>query len=783
MRARQNRDRSRRPGAFVSVFPASCRARGVTFRMTRRRTRMSWRSRCALAREGVPRFAPFRRIRLLPSPLSAPDASLSLSRAQVDRESIVFLIDASPAMLESAPAPVAASIPGAAPRSRTYLDVAVECAHGMLRSRIVSAPGDKQGVLFFHTRESRGLDDAPGGLSVREGVYVDQRMSIPSARRIQHLADLVGPEGNARFRAKVGCGPAPDPDDGYYDALLKAHHVAREMLNDHPPGARVAKRALLFTNRDDPRRPGEDGRELVSQWREFRDVHRVDVRLFTLPRTRAGDDFRSARRDDITARVLGVRALGRDDADAEDADAVRVREFDPSVFYRHLVEVDDDDANDDMSREKEKSSHDADVRSADVRSAYVHGHEVVACSADRVERLTLDFRKSSRRRRGSRATTLRFGVGARDAIAVRVHAPLAEARRPTPVALHSRDLSEVYADTVFVSNAVGEYVAAEHLTRRCVEYGGSRVVLTRAEIAEAKRACGSEGAHVLGFRPRDVILRRWAQTARPARFMTPADEATQPGATAAFAALVRAMATRRVVAVVLFARVGERDAGARCAALVPAETEDGAHHGLHVVYLPFADDVRYPERAHDAQRIHTRREDDDAEGSLGATEAQIRAAEQAVDALAVHSYDPSDISNPTLARHHRALESQALNRAWTADDDVAGDATEPPGEDELAALGAREPVEAFKTAAYGANHDEEVAAAMAAAGARGTKRKAAAGGGLSDDVVDYKALAEAGELDRVVAARLKEYCKANGLPTTGVKATLVERVAAHATGA
>ena len=123
----------------------------------------------------------------------------------------------------------------------------------------MSAPGDKQGVLFFHTRESRGLDDAPGGLSVREGVYVDQRMSIPSARRIQHLADLVGPEGNARFRAKVGCGPAPDPDDGYYDALLKAHHVAREMLNDHPPGARVAKRALLFTNRDDPRRPGEDG--------------------------------------------------------------------------------------------------------------------------------------------------------------------------------------------------------------------------------------------------------------------------------------------------------------------------------------------------------------------------------------------------------------------------------------------------------------------------------------------------------------------------------------------
>ena len=220
------------------------------------------------------------------------------------------------------------------------------------------------------------------------------------------------------------------------------------------------------------------------------------------------------------------------------------------------------------------------------------------------------------------------------------------------------------------------------------------------------------------------------------------------------------MATRRVVAVVAFARVGERDAGARCAALVPAETEDGALHGLHVVYLPFADDVRYPERAHDA-RIRARREDDDAEGSLGATEAQIRAAEQAVDALAVHSYDPSDISNPTLARHHRALESQALNRAWTADDDVAGDATEPPGEDELAALGAREPVEAFKTAAYGANHDEEVAAAMAAAGARGAKRKAAARR-FERRRVDYKALAGGRARPRHRRRALKEYCKANG---------------------
>ena len=45
----------------------------------------------------------------------------------------------------------------------------------------------------------------------------------------------------------------------YYDALLKAHHIAREMLNDHPAGARINKRVLLFTNRDAPLKPVRRG--------------------------------------------------------------------------------------------------------------------------------------------------------------------------------------------------------------------------------------------------------------------------------------------------------------------------------------------------------------------------------------------------------------------------------------------------------------------------------------------------------------------------------------------
>ena len=93
--------------------------------------------------------------------------------------------------------------------------------------------------------------------------------------------DLIGADGNERFKTKVGSAE----DAPYqFEALLRAHHVAREMLNDHSAGARINKRVLLFTNCDAPLKPGEDGRELISQWREFSNVYNIYVELLSLPR-------------------------------------------------------------------------------------------------------------------------------------------------------------------------------------------------------------------------------------------------------------------------------------------------------------------------------------------------------------------------------------------------------------------------------------------------------------------------------------------------------------------
>ena len=805
---------------------------------------------------------------------------------QMDREAVVFLIDASPAMLRRAPGATTHAVDGARPDASssttagrggagsavaTYLDVALDCARGMLRDRVVAAPSDKQGVVFFNTERTRGLDDHLDGLSARERVYVHHRMAPPSARRIQDLGDFIGSDGVVRFQETVGVrnvdaetaastggnatNTARDGNyvgDGYYDALLRAHHVAREMLNDHPPAQRVAKRCLLFTNRDAPlpsnatsdddtnaASSNEDGRELVGQWREFADVHKIDVRLFALPRTTSENAF-DARDSETNAQ----RSL-------------RIVPFDASKFYDHLLTCCGDASEAEAADAAAPNAEPSGAESGRLISA---GHALVAFDASSVpdgsqpsvtenagglhggfglDMVQRAFRKQTRRARKVRGSFFRFGTEKEHAVAVALYAPFASAKRPKPVKVHCRDLSEVHCETVFVNTAVGAYVEKEQLDKKFVYIGDARAVVTQDELADAKRAVEEDGIHLIGFRENTPAFResflRWARTGRPARLMRPAavddagsksggkgakyggfrgergdtsegdasrrvrplrSEATTKAAECdAFFALADAMRRKNRVGVGIVARTGSRDAGARGCVLVPATDVDGEIIGMRVIDTPFADDIRYPERNHDfaamadataAAADATVDEPqkgsafDDVAGSRGATAEQVRAAEEVIDALAVHAYDPADIANPALARHYRVLECQALDVPWTDADERETDATRPPSTLELERVGVKEPARAFKRSVYGENHEQE---SLEDAKPAPSKRPRPIGGGLSDDApIDFASLARDDQLERCTAAALKAYCKENELKTTGVKAALAERVKAHALG-
>ena len=573
------------------------------------------------------------------------------------------------------------------------------------------------------------------------------------------------------------------------------------MLCDHGPGARVSKKVLLFTNRDDPLAPGEDGRELVAQWREYRNVHGIDVVLLPLPRTTTTTT--------TTLREGGEGGGGGDDDDDDAGGGGRreFAEFDPSTFYRRLLTCAGDEPPPSAALSQPPSSTAATATATATATALTtttttRGHELVTCASDRMQSLAVSLAKKSRRRRKVRSATLRFGAGDGEGIAVALYAPAAEAKKPKAIQVHSRDLTELHAETVYLSVLHGDEVARAEASKKCVEYGDAAVALTPKDLSDAKRACGAEGIHLFGFRDRDV-LERWMQLSRPARLMVPEEETTQAGATAAFTALVGAMAEKGKIALAAYARTDDRSAGVRCVALAPAHAR-GELVGLHVVSLPYLDDVRHPERAHATRGASggggggDDDDDDAAEGAAGATRLQIAAAERAVEANMVLAYDPLDIPNPTLARHYRALELQALDKPWDAETEKGLDKTTPPDAAALLEIdGMADDMRAFKDAVYGPRHDEEVAALGGgpggASGARrgggaggGTKRKAAAiGGGLLAAAAglaatDVKGLAERGELETLTAALLKEYCAANGLPVGGVKAVLAARVREHA---
>ena len=155
------------------------------------------------------------------------------------------------------------------------------------------------------------------------------------------------------------------------------------------------------------------------------------------------------------------------------------------------------------------------------------------------------------------------------------------------------------------------------------------------------------------------------------------------------------------------------------------------------------------------------------------------------------AYSPLDVPNPSLSRHYKALEIQALDRAWTQRDELeAGDVTKPPDALALEGMGIKEKMVAFKRAVYGENHESEALEDAAAGpgkkasgggGGGGTKK---VGSGLGQTIadIDFRALASSNDLETVTVARLKEFCSANGLAVGGAKAVLCERIKDHFLG-
>ncbi|GFH15272.1 uncharacterized protein HaLaN_11469, partial [Haematococcus lacustris] len=243
---------------------------------------------------------------------------------------------------------------------------------------------------------------------------------------------------------------------------------------------------------------------------------------------------------------------------------------------------------------------------------------------------------------------------------------VAEASRPLVVKLTRDTLEPVKADTALVNQADGtlvRQVAAKafvaHGSKTCPSERFPKVVLQQQEIQELKRM-KPPGLVLLGTKPLDCLRDHYNVT--HSSFLRPKEQAVA-GSTAGFKALLDALQETGRFA--LCRCVKSKAALPTLVALLPQlEILNPAGiqelpEGLHMIPLPFRDDLRAPEA-------------DPAMVGLQvafADSLQVAVAAQLVAAWTL-PYTTGGISNPSLQRHFDVLQHLALYK-------------EPPNEEEV----------------------------------------------------------------------------------------------------
>ncbi|XP_022717319.1 ATP-dependent DNA helicase 2 subunit KU70 isoform X3 [Durio zibethinus] len=186
--------------------------------------------------------------------------------------------------------------------------------------------------------------------------------------------------------------------------------------------------------------------------------------------------------------------------------------------------------------------------------------------------------------------------------------------------------------------------------------------------------------------------------------------------------------------------------------------------GMHMIYLPYSDDIR------DAEEIFPDTEDD----APRADKDQIQKAAALIKRIEMKDFSVFQFANPALQRHYAVLQALALE-----EDDIPETIDETvPDEEGLARPAVVKAIEEFKLSVYGDNYDEENDhLGKEKVGGASRKRKEIAENAAKD--YDWADLADNGQLKDLTVAALKTYLNAHDLPVTGKKEALISRILTH----
>ncbi|KAI9659434.1 MAG: ATP-dependent DNA helicase II subunit 1 [Bathelium mastoideum] len=637
------------------------------------------------------------------------------------KDAVLFAIEVSQSMLQKPPAS------GSKKADRdNATSAALKCAYSLMQQRIISNPNDMMGIVLFGTEQSKFQGEDPnsrGGLAY-PNIYLLADLDVPEAEDVKTLKTLVEDEEEA---AKL-LMPTSQPSVNLANLLFCANQIFTIKAPNFS-----SRRLFLVTDNDNPHSTNKDTRNSAAV--RARDLYDLGVKVELFPISTAEHQFdRAAFYDDIIY-----------DSTSSDPEA-------PAPM---------------LSAAKPASSGDGITLLQSLLSS-------------------INSRATPRRALFSNLP-LELGPGLRISVKGYILLKRQEPARSTYVYMQGEKPQLVEGKSTILAGDTAKAVETTEV-RKAFSFGGEHITFTKEELA-ALRNFGDPVIRIIGFKPLSM-LPIWA-TIKTSTFIYPSEE-EYIGSTRVFSALQQKLLKSQRFALVWF--IARRNAAPVLAALMPGaeETnEEGAQvwpPGMWIHPLPFADDIRRNPEMGDVVR---------APDTLVDHMYEIVRSLQ----LPKAKYDPKKYPNPALQWHYRVLQAIALAEDMPESPE---DHTIPRHKQidkaslSLFILCSFYPRVGDMVIAWGQALEQEYAthAAQRRPGLpeprAGTKRAAgdlASSGDVSAKKAKLDATASQGvgdeemrrawerqRLDKFLVADLKDWLHGKGMPATGKKVDLVDRV-------
>jgi ATP-dependent DNA helicase 2 subunit 1 len=639
------------------------------------------------------------------------------------KDAVLFAIEVSESMLKKPPTSDSKKADTNSP-----LLAALKCAYHLMQQRIISNPKDLIGILLYGTQASKFYDEdesTRGGWSFPH-CYLLTDLEVPEADDVRDLKRIVedeDPDGVAELFQ-----PSKDPV-AMHTVLFCANQVFQQRAANF-----TSRRLFIVTDNDNPHANNKAFRSQATV--RAKDLYDLGVIIELFP---------------ISTPEY---------------------EFDTKLFYNDIVYK---AAPTDPEAIAYNPTSIVDVDMSKLKSGSSDGITLLQSL------LTTIAAKITPKRALFSFVPLELAPNLRISVKGYLLYKHQKPARSCYIYLESETPQIAKGSRTQLAEA-GEVVQKPDI-RKAYTFGGEKVTFSEEE-QKTLRNFGDPVIRIIGFKPMSK-LPFWANI-KNSTFLYPSEE-DYIGSTRVYSALHRKLAKDSIFGLCWF--IPRRNATPVMAALIPTlsapDTEEkrnpaavsvtGAPQGLHLIPLPFADDIRAnPPSTH--------------EQPLRAPDALVDAMRPVIQQLNLPkgTYDPARYPNPSLQWHYRILQALALEEELP---EKPEDKTVPKYRqidkrvgDETVAWG-KELEKTYKE--YLAENPDaaNVGAKRTATGGRagmngdaGQAKKAKTEPGDVIPEEEMRKLWEKQRLASLTVLQLKDFCTAKKIPVGGKKADLVERV-------